>query len=613
VTKAGRCCLAAVQIRRAYILTRMGLCLLFLLVFCWELPGATLCNPMGYGHNPETRSGRGLVNSPYRKGIVVAAHPLAAQVGLDILKAGGNAFDAGIAVEMALAVVLPAAGNLGGGGFLLIHTPGDGTEFLDYREQAPMNLSKSRYIDSVGALVGKNILEGATAAGIPGTLAGMEALHQRHGRLPWHKLLEPAAELAAKGWALTRREAELLNKHGGDLLRINGGHTYLSRGAAFSQGDTLRNPELAMTLSRLAQRGARDFYQGEIARRLAEFMSSEGSDMTLADLQQYRAIWRAPLCGSYGPYYLCSAAPPSSGGFLLMQMLGLMQASGCSPGALRSNSEIHLMMEAARRAYADRSEYLGDPDQHPIPLASLLDSAYLRMRSQGMNRRKATRSVDVYPGKLPSGISELIPLPAGPRVPHREPTETTHYVVADDEGNVLTATTSLNGAYGSRRVVPGLGFLLNNTMDDFSLGKGLSNSYGLSGSDVNALAGGKRMLSSMTPTLVYRNGKPEMALGSPGGSTIPTTVLQVFLYHAYGGMDAASSVARPRLHHQWKPDYIRAETRRLSVVRKTGLRLRGHKIRTKPPIGRAALVHLHPDGRMEGGADPRGDDCVMGF
>jgi gamma-glutamyltranspeptidase/glutathione hydrolase len=594
-------------------LNYLGLCLMFLLVFWGELTGATLCKSIAYGQKSETQPGRGVVDSPYRKGIVVAAHPLAAQAGLSILKAGGNAFDAGIAVEMALAVVLPAAGNLGGGGFLLIHTPGDGTEFLDYREQAPIHLNKSRYIDSVGAAVGKNTIEGATAAGIPGTLAGMEALHQKHGRLPWHKILEPAVELAAKGWALTRREAELLNKHSSDLIRINGGHTYLSRETRFSLGDTLRNPELAMTLSRLAERGAREFYQGEIARRLAEFLSSEGSDLILADLQQYRAVWRAPVCGSYGPYRLCSAGPPSSGGFLLLQMLGLMQASGRSPGALRTNSEIHLMMEAARRAYADRSEYLGDPDQHSIPLASLLDSTYLRMRSDGMNRRKATRSVDVYAGALPSDKSGSTPLPSGTRFPTREPTETTHYVVADDEGNVLTATTSLNGAYGSHRVVPGLGFLLNNTIDDFSLGKGLSNSYGLSGSDANALGGGKRMLSSMTPTLVYSNGRPEMALGSPGGSTIPTTVLQVFLYHTYGGMDAARAVARPRLHHQWKPDYIRTESRRLSVLRKTGLRLRGHKIRTKPPIGRAALVHLHPDGRMEGGADPRGDDCVMGY
>jgi len=549
----------------------------------------------------------------YRKGIVVAAHPLAARAGLDILKAGGNAFDAGIAVEMALAVVLPAAGNLGGGGFLLIHTPGDGTEFLDYREQAPLQLNRSRYVDSSGTPIGKNILEGASAAGIPGTLAGMEALHQKHGLLPWHKLLEPAIVLARGGWTLTRREADLLNTHRGDLVRINGGHTYLSRESPFKPGDTLRNPELAQTLSRLAERGGRDFYQGETARLLTEFLLRECVDLTLSDLQQYQAKWRAPLCGSYGSYRLCSAAPPSSGGFLLLQMLGLMQVAGYSPGALRSPSEIHLMVESARRAYADRSEYLGDPDHHFIPVASLLDTAYLRMRSMGMDRRRATRSKDVRPGELSSGTFRAAPLPAGSRYPLQEHTETTHYVVADDEGNVLTATTSLNGAYGSKRVVPGLGFLLNNTMDDFSLGVGLSNAYGLLGSEANALAGGKRMLSSMTPTLVYRNGKPELALGSPGGSTIPTTVLQVFINHTTGGMSPAAAVARRRLHHQWQPDYIRSEPGRLSILRKAALQMRGHRIRTMPPIGRAALIRLHADGSFEGGADPRGDDCVLGY
>ena len=548
----------------------------------------------------------------FERGIVVAAHPEAARAGMQVLQAGGNAFDAGIAVEMALAVALPAAGNLGGGGFLLIHTPGDGTEFLDYREQAPLNLNRNRYVDSTGTPVGKNSLEGAAAAGIPGTLAGMEALHQRHGRLPWAQLLEPAVALARDGWQLTRREAGLLNKHRDDLIRINEGHSYLTRGSLLKPGDTLRNPELAQTLARLAAKGAGDFYRGETARILAEFMATQGADLTLADLQQYRAKWRAPLCGTYGEYRLCSAAPPSSGGFLLLQMLKLMEISGKSPGGLHSLNEIHLLAEAARRAYADRSEYLGDPDFHPVPLDALLDTAYLRTRTAGLTKRRATPSADVKPGLL-IGNEDPDKIPAHSRPPAHEPTETTHYIVADDEGNVVTATTSLNGAYGCKRVVPRLGFLLNNTIDDFSLGAGLVNAYGLPGSTANALAAGKRMLSSMTPTLVYRNGKPELALGTPGGSTIPTTVIQVFLHHAFGGMSPADAVARPRLHHQWQPDYIRMEKGRLSFPKRMALRLRGHKIRIKGPVGRAGLVHIHPDGRMEGGADPRGDDCVAGY
>lgn len=531
------------------------------------------------------------------EGMVVSAHPLASEVGLHVLQAGGNAFDAGISVEFALAVVLPIAGNIGGGGFALLHTAEGAVESLDYREQAPAGIAASMYVDEKGQALDKNSIEGPLAAGIPGTVAGMYALHQRHGQLAWPELVQPAIDLARNGWPLTAKEADALNRYQADLQRLNPTNCYLCTEKSFQPGDTLFNEALAQTLERIRDEGAAGFYQGPTAAQLVAFMEENGGIITTQDLENYQAIWRQPVEGQYHDFQVFSMGPPSSGGVLLLQILGMLEPLPLKDLGLSSSSYVHQLVEAERRAYADRAQYLGDPAFVNIPLTALLDSSYLSTRASSISSKKASSSKEIGAG---------VPAAA-------ESDETTHYIVADGKGNLITATTSLNGAYGSKSIATGLGFLLNNTIDDFSLAPGLPNSYGLVGSAANAVAPGKRMLSSMAPTIVMQAGKPVLAIGSPGGSTIPTTVLQVLLNQLVFGLDAQQAVDFGRFHHQWLPDHIRFEAGRLSKKNQRQLREMGHVLQESAPYGRAETIRLHPDGTLEGGADRRGDDAVRSY
>lgn len=531
------------------------------------------------------------------EGMVVTAHPLATAAALQVLQEGGNAFDAAVAAEFSLAVVLPVAGNIGGGGFALLHTEQGELLSLDYREQAPARINSSYYVDEKGHPKDKNSIEGALAAGIPGTVAGMHALHQRFGKLPWERLIQPAIDLARAGWPLTTKEAALLNEHRATINRLNADSCYLCGTAPAKSGQWLSNQALAQTLERIRDFGRDGFYLGETADKLAAFMAISGGLISKEDLAAYEAIWREPLGSRYKSYDVFSMGPPSSGGTLLHQMLGMLGHFPLEKMELQSADWVHYFAEAARRAYADRATFLGDPAFSEIPLQAMLDSTYLARRAASINPKKATPSAQVKAGE-------------GMRA---ESDETTHYIVVDNKRNIVSATTSLNGAYGSKTIAGDLGFLLNNTIDDFSLAPGMPNSYGLVGSEANAIAPGKRMLSSMTPTIVLLDGNPVLVTGSPGGSTIPTTVLQILLHSLLYDLPAQTSVAHPRLHHQWLPDYIQYEENRLTKKTRRQLRRRGHELKVRKPYGRAELVRILPDGTLEGGADPRGDDAVLGY
>lgn len=531
------------------------------------------------------------------EGMVVTAHPLATAAALQVLQEGGNAFDAAVTAEFTLAVVLPIAGNIGGGGFALLHTEQGELLSIDYREQAPAAIQSSAFVDDHGKAIGKNSTEGALAAGIPGTVAGMHAMHQRLGKLPWKRLLEPAIALATAGWPLTAKEAEKLNENRESINRLNANNCYLCGEQAAKAGDWIQNPALAQTLERIRDLGRDGFYQGETAEKLAEFMRKAGGLINETDLASYEAIWREPLAGRFKDFDIFSMGPPSSGGVVLHQMLGMLSHFPLQTLDVQSTDWIHLVTEAARRAYADRSEFLGDPAFFKIPVASLLDSAYLAHRASSIKRKVAT----------PSWLVK-----AGDGMP-KESDETPHYIVVDAKRNIVSATTSLNGAYGSKTVAGELGFLLNNTIDDFSLAPGVPNSYGLVGSEANAIAPGKRMLSSMAPTIVLRDGLPVLVAGTPGGSTIPTTVAQLLLLSLMYDLPAQTAVAQPRFHHQWMPDKLQYEANRLSKKNKRQLRRKGHHLEVRKPYGRAEMVRILPDGTLEGGADPRGDDTVLGY
>jgi gamma-glutamyltranspeptidase / glutathione hydrolase len=536
----------------------------------------------------------------YDAGIVVSATEQASQVGVDIMKAGGNAIDASIAVHFALAVTFPAAGNIGGGGFLVVRHPDGSTATLDFRETAPNAASRDMYLDTEGNIIEGLSLFGHLASGIPGSVDGMIRAWERYGSLPWKTLIEPSIRLAREGFPLGWQEANGLNRSKERFSTYVGSRKIFVKadGNPWIEGDLFKQEDLARTLERIAHDGRNGFYSGVTAQLILEEMARGNGIITQADLDAYQAKWRDPVILHFKDYRLITMGPPSSGGIVMGQILGMIEDQDLQAMGFNSAATIHLMSEAMRRAYADRSEHLGDSDFYPVPQNGLLDPAYLKERMASFDENKASLSQDISPGKPITNESE----------------ETTHFSVVDPSGMAVSVTTTINGGYGSYVTVDGAGFLLNNEMDDFSSKPGSPNLYGLLGGEANAIEPGKRMLSAMTPTIVEQDGELRMVLGTPGGSTIITTVLQTFLNMGVFGMNAQQAVAAPRMHHQWMPDRISLDPYAFSPDTIRLLEAKGHTVQIRNSyVGRADVVFIDKEGRRWGGADPRGEDVTRGF
>ncbi len=528
-----------------------------------------------------------------RTAMVVAQEPLAADVGVAVLKAGGNAVDAAVAIGFALAVTHPYAGNLGGGGFLLARFADGRTTFIDFRECAPSQATRNMYLDADGKVT-RDSLVGWRASGVPGSVRGFEDVHKKYGRKPWAELLEPAVKLAASGFPVSYSlDASLRAKESHDSLDrfAESKRIFLS----VHYGDKLVQPELAETLRRIRDQGARDFYEGETAQRLAREMQAHGGLITLEDLKNYRAIERTPLRGHYRDYEIISAPPPSSGGIGILQMLGMLEGSGYEKTGAGSAAAIHYVAETERRFFADRSEYMADPDFVKIPIDKLLDPRYIASRRATIDRERVTASAQIHPGPLALA----------------ESTQTTHYNIVDAEGNAVAVTYTLNGGYGSGVTVPGLGFLLNNEMDDFAAKPGEPNLFKLIQGEANAIQPGKRPLSSMTPTIVLRGGKLFLVLGAPGGSRIINGVLEVMLNVIDFHMNAQDAVDAPRFHHQWMPDKLYLESG-ISPDTAALLKAKGHTLDSIEGVARVEAI-LSADGWLQGATDGRGSGKASGY
>jgi gamma-glutamyltranspeptidase / glutathione hydrolase len=526
------------------------------------------------------------------KSAVVSAHPLASEVGLQVLKMGGNAVDAAIATQYALAVVYPGAGNIGGGGFLVARLANGKNIAIDYREKAPSAASKDMYLDSAGNALPDKSQNGHLAAGVPGTVAGLFA-SAKYGRLPMKALIQPAIDLAEKGFVLTEAEAANLNETKEDFLKYNTVLPAYVGSRPWKKGDTLVQKELAATLTRIREEGRKGFYQGKTAELVEAEMKRGNGMITRQDMKRYEAKERTPVIFDYKGHTIITMPLPSSGGILLPQMLKMVEDKPLAKYGFHSWQAIQLMTEVERRAYADRATYLGDPDFYKIPVKTLTSKEYLAERMKDYDHTAAGKSSNIGAGVIP------------------ESKETTHLSVYDSEGNAVAVTTTLNGGYGSRTVVAGAGFLLNNEMDDFSIKAGVANMYGALGAEANSIRPGKRMLSSMSPTIVLKNGKPFMVVGTPGGTTIPTSVFQSIINVIDFGMNADDAVNKPKFHHQWQPDNILIERGFPADVLEK-LKSIGYKIDGPEQIGRTEMILIKENGTLEAAADKRGNDSVAG-
>ncbi|MEN1783812.1 MAG: gamma-glutamyltransferase [Bacteroidota bacterium] len=529
--------------------------------------------------------------------MVVAAREEAAKIGVAILEKGGNAFDAMVATELALAVAFPFAGNLGGGGFMVYRQNDGAIGAIDYREKAPQAAHKDMYLDSLGNVIPDMSTVGATAVGVPGTIAGVFKVHERFGSLPMSQLLQPVIDLARKGVVVTEKQAKRLESYRERFISVNGDSTKFAH--PFQPGDTIKYPALANTLTTIMNEGKKGFYEGAVAEKLANFIQEQGGFITKEDLAQYEAQWRDPITFNYKDLKIISMSPPSSGGVTINQIFKMIEPHNIGDYGHNTAESSQLFTEAARRAYADRNYYLGDPDFVDIPLDTLLSDTYLKKRFSDFSMEEATPSETIARGAIAMA----------------ESMETTHYSIVDAAGNAIAATTTLNGGYGSKLYHPELGFFLNNEMDDFSAKPGVPNMFGLIGAEANSIAPGKRMLSSMTPTLVEKDGALYMVVGTPGGSTIITAVTQTILNVYEFGLSMQEAVNAPRFHHQWLPDVVMFEEEGFTDDLKTTLKERGYNIlegRTRI-IGKVDAIRVLPDGRLEGGADKRGDDTAVGY
>lgn len=532
-----------------------------------------------------------------QKAMVVSAKKEASEIGLQVMKDGGNAFDAMIATQLALAVAYPYAGNISGGGFMVYRLANGETGTLDFRETAPKAAHRDMFLDTDGNVIAGKSTETGLSVGVPGSVAAIYDVHSRFGSVPMKKLIAPAISLARKGIVLSEKDIEHIRQNQQDIIRLNGNKTLYAQ--SYKAGDVIKFSALAATLERLSKNGRDEFYKGKTAKKLVAFLSQKNGVMTLSDLENYKAKWRNPIVFDYKDLHVATMGPPSSGGICLAQILTMIAPFDVRKIGHNSEKYVQLLTEAERRSYADRNHFLGDPDFIRIPVKQLLDSIYLRQRMSSFSFEKATASTDVSHGKI-----DFI-----------ESDETTHFSIVDQFGNAVSVTTTLNGAFGSKIYCDELGFFLNNEMDDFSAKQGVPNYFGLTGSKANSIAAGKRMLSSMTPTIVEKDGKLYMVLGTPGGSTIITSVLQTILNVSEFGMGMQQAVDAKRVHHQWLPDIVLAEPGALTSEQVRSLSSKSYKVdeRTFSIIGKVDAILIRPDGTKEAGADKRGDDAAAGF
>jgi len=528
-------------------------------------------------------------------GAVVSAHPLASKVGVVILKMGGNAVDAAIATQLALAVVYPVAGNIGGGGFLVGRLSNGELISIDYREKAPGAATRDMYIDETGKARTDLSQNGHLAGGVPGTVSGLFTSHQ-YSKLSFEKLIQPAIDLAEKGFAITSGEARSFNSIQENLKKYNSVMPAFVKQTAWKEGDTLIQTDLANTLKRIQKNGAAGFYEGETANLIVAEMKRGNGIISLEDLKNYKAKPRTPQTFNYKGYKIVGMGMPSSGGLLMAQMMKMIEGRGIDKMGFHSVQAVQLMTEVQRRAYADRAEYMGDADHYNVPVEMLASDKYLKERMKSYKSDKATPSTEIKP-RIDIDV---------------ESEETTHLSVIDKEGNAISVTTTLNGGYGSKTVIGGAGFFLNNEMDDFSIKPGVPNMFGAVGGDANAIKPGKRMLSSMTPTLVLKDDKPFIVVGTPGGTTIPTQVFETLVNILDFNMSTEDAVYKPKFHHQWLPDRLDVE-RGFPQAVKEALQKMGYTIYERGSIGRTEIIKVLPNGKFEAVADNRGEDAAEGY
>lgn len=529
--------------------------------------------------------------------MVVSAREEASAIGAKIMKNGGNAFDAMCATELALAVAFPFAGNIGGGGFMVFRKSNGEIGALDYREKAPLLATKDMYLDNNGNVIPNLSTEGALSVGVPGTIAGIFEVHRKYGKLTIQEIMKPAIELAKKGVVITEKQLIQLIPFQETIIKINGRESLFSK--SFSVGDTIKYPMLAKTLTRIMTNGEAEFYSGETAKKMVAFLQKNGGIITMQDLAKYKTKWRKPITFKYKDLKIISMSPPSSGGITLLQIMKMIEPFDIAKFGCNSEKATQVIVEAERRAYADRNYFLGDPDFVKIPTKKLTRKNYLKSRMKTFDWEKATLSSEVSHANFSTSESD----------------ETTHYSIVDPEGNAVSVTTTLNGAFGSKLYSEELGFFFNNEMDDFSAKPGVPNSYGLIGAQANSIAPEKRMLSSMSPTIVEKNKKLSMVVGTPGGSTIITSVLQTILNVYEYKMSMQEAVNKPRFHHQWLPDTISIEPNTFSTSILENLNQKNYIINENnwPIIGKVDAILIHKNKSIEGGADKRGDDKAVGF